>query len=371
MSTAHGEHAFGSGDRFTLGVEEELFLVDPVDGSQVNASTAVLGRVRAPATGRIERELHACQVELITDICAEAAEAVEQLTVLRRAVLATGTGLIGSGTHPAAAEGAADITDKSRYERIRELLGDAVATPVGGLHIHVAMPDPETAIRAFNGLRAHLPALQALGANSPFRHGRDTKLASAREVTVRGWPRSNVPRAMSDYSDFVAATERLVRAAEVPDYTWFWWKLRPHPRLGTVEIRALDAQTRLEDTAALTALVHCLAREAAGAPPRPGPGPEPEVLEEAIFKAARFGTRARLPDADGRLRSLPEILREIMPVAREHGQDLGCAAELEGVEGLLAHGGEQRQREAYEIAGLQAVLRELLRSTDPDGAPGP
>ena len=95
------------------------------------------------------------------------------------------------------------------------------------------------------------------------------------------------------------------------------------------------------------------------------------MLEEAIFKAARFGTRARLPDADGRLRSLPEILREIMPVAREHGQDLGCAAELEGVEGLLAHGGEQRQREAYEIAGLQAVLRELLRSTDPDGAPGP
>ncbi len=362
-----GGHAFGSSEPFTLGVEEELFLVDPVTGSQVNASGAVLERVPAGTTGRIERELHACQVELITDVCSGAGEAIEQLSALRRAVLATGAGLLGSGTHPSAAEGEAEITDRSRYERIRELLGDAVATPVGGLHIHVAMPDPETAIRAFNALRAHLPALQALGANSPFRHGRDTGLASAREVTVRGWPRSGVPRAMAGFEDFTVATERLVRAAEVPDYTWFWWKLRPHPRLGTVEIRALDAQTRPEETAALVALTHCLAREAASAPARPGP--PAEVLEEAIFKAARFGTRARLPDAEGQPRSLPEILRETVPGAREHAQDLGCEAELEGLEGLMARSGEARQRETYELAGLEAVLRELVRATNPDGAP--
>jgi carboxylate-amine ligase len=169
---------------------------------------------------------------------------------------------------------------------------------------------------------------------------------------------------MADFEDFTAATERLVGAAEVPDYTWFWWKLRPHPRLGTVEIRALDAQTRPEDTAALAALAHCLAHEAASAPDRPHP--PAEVLEEAIFKAARFGTRARLPDAEGHPRSLPEILRTTLPGAREHAQELGCEAELEGLEGLLARSGEARQREMYEIAGLQAVLRELLRATNPD-----
>ncbi len=368
MSEPADDHAFGRGDAFTLGVEEELFLVDPVTGAQVNASEAVLERAQAPAAGRIERELHACQVELITDVCRRAEEATVQLAALRRAVLATGTGLIGTGTHPAAAEGEAEITDKARYERIRELLGDAVATPVGGLHIHVAMPDPDTAIRAFNGLRAHLPALQALGANSPFRHGRDTGLASAREVTVRGWPRSGVPRAMAGFEDFTVATERLVRAAGVPDYTWFWWKLRPHPRLGTVEVRALDAQARLEDMAVLVALTHCLARAAAGS--AVSPDPPAEVLEEAIFKAARFGIRARLPDAEGSLRSLPEILRETVPGAREHAQELGCEAELDGLDGLLAHSGERRQREAYEIAGLQAVLRGLLRDTDPGGATG-
>ena len=255
------DNAFGSAEPFSVGIEEELFLVDPISGRQANASSAVQERL-GPVHGAIERELHACQMELITDVCHSANEAASQLRGLRRAVLETGAGLLGSGTHPSAIEGEAEITDKERYERIQELLGDAVATPVGGLHIHIGMPDPETAIRVFNGLRRHLPLLQALAANSPFRHGRDTGLASSREVTIRGWPRSGVPRAMRDFADFCASAQLLARAADVPDYTWFWWKMRPHPRLGTVEVRALDAQASLEDTAGLVALTHCLARHA-------------------------------------------------------------------------------------------------------------
>ena len=167
------------------------------------------------------------------------------------------------------------------------------------------MPDAETAIRAFNGLRRHLPLLQALGANSPFRHGRDTGLASAREVTMRGWPRSGVPRAMRDFEDFCARARCCARAADVPDYTWFWWKLRPHPRLGTVEIRALDAQSSLDDVAALVALVHCLARDAATAA-EPRPDLPAEILDEGAFRAARYGTAADLPCADGRLRPVAQ-----------------------------------------------------------------
>src|SRR5690242_3860821 len=291
-ATDLSRHSFGSAPPFTVGVEEELFLVDPLTGAQINASTAVQERVGA-VDGTVERELHACQLELITEVCESAGEAIDALDGLRRAVVATGAGLLGAGTHPSAAEGDSEITDKERYERIRYLLGDAVATPVGGLHIHVGMPDAETAIRAFNGLRSHLPLLQALAANSPFRHGRDTGLASAREVTLRGWPRSGAPRAMRDFEDFCATAALLARAADVPDYTWFWWKLRPHPRLGTVEIRALDAQTHYADTAVLVALVHCLARDAAegwGAD-----DPPPELVEEGMFRAARFGVNGRLP----------------------------------------------------------------------------
>jgi glutamate---cysteine ligase / carboxylate-amine ligase len=356
------EDAFGSGEPFTVGVEEELFLVDPVTGRQTNASAAVQERLGS-LDGTVERELHACQVELITDVCQRAGETVGTLGGLRRAVVATGAGLLGSGTHPAAAEGEADITDKQRYERIRDLLGDAVATPVGGLHVHVGMPDAETAIRTFNGLRRHLPLLQALAANSPYRHGRDTGLASAREVTIRGWPRSGVPRAMHDYQDFQDMARLLARAADVPDYTWFWWKLRPHPRLGTVEIRALDTQASLEDTAGLVALVHCLARHVAEADPEPDP--PAEVLEEAAFRAARFGVHARLPDAQGRLRPVGELLQDALTIARAHAVELGCEAELDGLSLLMANGGGAgRQRAAFEIAGMDGLLRELTKLTE-------
>jgi carboxylate-amine ligase len=361
------EDRFGAGDDFTLGVEEELFLVDPVTGEQTNASAAVIERL-GPVDGTVERELHACQVELITDVCRTAGEAVGTLGGLRRAVIASGAGVLGSGTHPTAAEGDAEITDKERYERIRELLGDAVATPVGGLHVHVGMPDAETAIRAFNGLRRHLPLLQALSANSPFRHGRDTGLASAREVTMRGWPRSGVPRAMRDFADFRAASRLLTRAADVPDYTWFWWKLRPHPRLGTVEIRALDAQTSLEDLAGLVALVHCLARDAAERDPCPDP--PGELLDEGAFRAARWGVDAHLPDADGTLRPVRALLDEALADARGHARELDCRDELDLLDGLLERGGGAgRQRRAHAIGGMGTLLRETAALTAA-GTPG-
>jgi carboxylate-amine ligase len=354
-------NAFGSGDAFSVGVEEELFLVDPVSGRQANSAEAVqerLGRV----AGTVERELHACQVELITDICHSGGEAVGALGDMRRAVLATGAGLLASGTHPTAMEGDAEITDRERYELIRNSLGDAVATPVAGLHVHIGMPDAETAIRVFNGLRRHMPLLQALAANSPYRHGRDTGLASAREVTIRGWPRSGVPRAMHDFADFCATAELLARAADVPDYTWFWWKLRPHPRLGTVELRGLDVQTSLADTAGLVALAHCLARDAAEAPP--GPDPPAEVLEEGAFRAARFGVGAELPDAEGRLRPVADLLADALERARGYAHELECRHELDALPALLEHGGDAgRQRSVCEIAGMDSLLRELTART--------
>ena len=358
------EHAFGSSDPYTVGVEEELFLCDPVTGAQINVSGAVLERVESAAGGSVERELHACQIELISPVARNVGEAVQALSALREAVLETGAGLIGSGTHPRAAEGESEITDRERYERIRDLLGDAVATPVGGLHIHVGMPDPETAIRAFNGLRRHLPLLQALGANSPFRHGRDTGLASSREVSVRGWPRSGVPPAMADYDDFLARTSVLVRAADVPDYTWFWWKLRPHPRLGTVEVRALDAQTSLDDLAALVALTHCLARHAATGPSEPDLAPE--LLDEGAFRAARFGVEAELPGADGRRRPVRTILADVLNTVRDHARELDCVDELDATRRLLEDGGGAgHQRRVHAIGGLGALLRDTVARTTP------
>jgi carboxylate-amine ligase len=354
---------FGEGAPFSLGVEEELHLVDPITGALRNSGGLVYERLDPPARGEIEREVHACQVELITDVCSTVSEAMEVLAALRRAVLATGAGVIGSGTHPTALEGEAEITQKERYELVRALLGDAIATPVSALHVHVGMPDAERAVRAFNGMRRHLPLLEALSANAPFRHGRDTDLASAREITLRAWPRSGAPRAMADYDDFAAFARRLTAVADVPDYTFHWWKLRPHPKLGTVEIRALDVQPTPAHTASLVAAVHTLAHhEALADPGSIPPAPPPEIVEEACFRAARNGVDALLPDAEYRLRPVPELLDATLELARPSARELGCETELDGLTALMETGGGAglQRRAAGPAPDLDALLSRLM-----------
>jgi carboxylate-amine ligase len=142
----------------------------------------------------------------------------------------------------------------------------------------------------------------------------------------------------------------------------------PHPRLGTVEVRALDAQASLEDTAGLVALVHCLARHAAEA--RPEPDPAAEVLDEGAFRAARFGVSARLPDAQGRLRPVDELLQEALALADRYGRELRCTDQLDALPALLARGGGAgRQRAYHQIAGMDALLRDLTKLTCAGTAP--
>ncbi|UJA21239.1 YbdK family carboxylate-amine ligase [Thermoleophilia bacterium SCSIO 60948] len=355
---------FGSEHPFAIGVEEELFLADPSDGRLLNARERVLDSIADPARGEITGEVHACEIELISGVCRTAGEAVAELSELRRIVLDSGVGLIGSGTHPSADEQRAEVSDRERYRFISEQLGDALVTPVAATHVHIGMPDAETAIRVFNGLRRHLPVLEALAANAPFRHGRDTGFASARELALRAWARSGTPRPMDDYEDFVAYAERLNRAAGIEDYTFHWWKLRPHPALGTVELRALDAQATPAHTASISALVHALARHEADADPIPGPAPE--ILEESSYRGARAGLDAELPDADGRLTPARDVLAATLELAADAAAELGCTGELGAIEDLVAVGGGAglQERDA-ERGGIDAVLEGLLERAKP------
>ena len=225
------------------------------------------------------------------------------------------------------------------------------------------MPDAETAIRVFNGLRRHLPLLQALAANSPFRHGRDTGLASAREVTMRGWPRSGVPRAMRDFEDFCETARAAGARGRRPRLHVVLVEAAPAPAARAPSRSARStSQASLEDAAALVALTHCLARHAAEG--EPGADPPAEVLEEGSFRAARFGIAAELPDDDGRLRPVAEWLDEALGLARPHADELGCDAELDDLAAIVeSGGGAGRQRAAYEIAGMDALLRALTETT--------
>ena len=211
-------------------------------------------------------------------------------------------------------------------------------------------------------MRVHLPLLQGLAANSPFRRGLDTGLASARGVTISSWPRSGVPRALRDYDDFCEMADLLTRAAGVEDYTWFWWKARPHPKLGTVEIRTLDAQSSLHDTEALVALTHCLARAAADNDPVEDL--PTELLEEGMFRATRYGVHARLPDGRGDLHEFEEVLESALQQAERHAQELNCERAVARIPALVAAGGGAgRQRAVYDLAGLDSLLRDLIATT--------
>ena len=144
---------------------------------------------------------------------------------------------------------------------VKQDLVSLLATPPCGLHVHVGVPDPETAVAVANAMRHHLPLLAALTANSPFRDGEDTGMASARASVVRSYPRFELPRAFRDYEDFLRVADQLIAAAGVDDYTYIWWDVRPHPKLGTVEVRGMDVQPRPE-------------QNAADRRPDPGPGGE-------------------------------------------------------------------------------------------------
>jgi carboxylate-amine ligase len=253
--------------------------------------------------------------------------------------------------------------DEPRYAEIAESMrGLLRRTPTCALHVHVSMPDPETAIRVCNRLRAELPLLQALAANSPYWHGADSGLASSRSVLFRGYPRAEIPRAFADFEDYAATTAAVVVAGDLEDYTFLWWDIRPHPKLGTVEVRAMDAQSSLATATGLTALIQALAR--AAVEPSDVPLAPREALTEASFRAARDGLDARAPDATGTVRPMRELAADALHRAHPHAKELGGEAELEEIQRVLDEGnGASRQRRAFAKAGMPEVLKMLVAET--------
>src|SRR5437899_983992 len=286
------DNAFGS--QFTVGIEEELLLVDPETHLLTPTAAQVLAAMGAPEA-TASHEAYAAQIELRSPPVRDAAEAGDALRSARAAARAAGATLMGVGLHPADTDGDSELVDSERYHRVARMMRGLFArTPEAALHVHVGMPDPQTAIRAFNGLRSHLPLLQALSANSPWWFGRDSGLASARYALVRTYPGRGVPAAFPDFDAYVQATEQTLAAGGIDEYTLLWWDVRPHPKLGTVELREMDVQTSVEDAAALGALVQGLALEAAE--DRVRHAPPSDAIAMSTFRAARDGLDATILD---------------------------------------------------------------------------
>jgi carboxylate-amine ligase len=363
------EHRF-EGHAYSLGIEEELMILDAESFDLVNAIEAML---EASPTGQIKPELMESVLEISTDPCADMTEADTQLRALRRQVAQTaaaqGMAIGSAGTHPFAMWEDQRIVARPRYRDIISALRFVARQElIFGMHVHVGVDDPDKAIHVANGMRIHLPVLLGLSANSPFWRGQNTGMASFRTPIFRAFPRVGIPPTYESWEDYTQRIDFLTRAGVIQDYTYLWHDVRPHPKFGTVEVRVMDSQTHVEHSLGLAALVQALVKElsehfAAGQQLSSYPY---EMLDENKWLAARHGLDGELVDLPSSDRVTTRALaRRLLDRMREHCQDLGSAPALDAIEDLLTRGnGAARQVVVYEAnQDLHEVMSEIVSAT--------
>ncbi len=315
----------------------------------------------------VDAETHGSAIELRTGVHDRVPGAIGELATLRSELSSElqsrGLRAAAAGMHPTTVWQETRISGGERYQQLYASLRElARREPTFALHVHVAVPDPEDAVRAMNGLRGHLPLLLALSANSPFWQGRETGLASTRTPMFGAFPRVGLPRAFSDYDSYLESIDVLIRCGAFPEPTFLWWDVRLQPRWGTVEVRIMDAQITVADSAPLVALVQSLVHmEASESAAARVAEPIPELLAENRFLAARDGMRAQFLDAEleGQI-SAQETLSATLEACAQHAEELGCREELEGARELSRNPGAERQREqARETTGLTGLVAAL------------
>ena len=359
------EARWGESSPWSLGVEEELALVDAGTYAQVPAVAPLLEAIAGrDLPGRFKTELFASVVELNTDVCADATEAarcVEELRAAGAEVAASlGVALLAAGTHPVARPAEQEIVDEPRY---REMVAYAGATArrqgVNGLHVHVGMPGGDECLHALEGVLPWLPVVLALSANSPYLAGVETGFGSYRALVLAELPRSGAPPPFARWAEWERHVERLTALGLPGDYTALWWDVRPHPRFGTLEFRMPDQPTSAARTGALIALLQALAVTALELPrAAPEPGAR-SVYQQNRWAAARFGPSAELLDhALTRRVRASELARELLELVAPAAERLGSAGLLAGLDpdGCEA----DAQLAAGRERGLEALCAELV-----------
>jgi glutamate---cysteine ligase / carboxylate-amine ligase len=374
LSAADLRAAFDAPEPLTIGIEEELMLLDRETFDLLPRAPEV---VEAAGDERFKLELPAAQLELSLPPVHTVPEAVAALATARRdlAAAAAPVGRLAcAGVHPFAAP-IGVLNDGDRYALTEREYGSIARRQlVCALQVHVAVGGADRSLAVYNGLRPWLPLIAALAANAPFHDGRDTGLASIRPKIAEQLPRQGIPPAIASWESFAGALEWGAASGAVPDARRWWWELRPHPAFGTLELRVPDAQTTVADAAAVLALVHSLAGWLAACHDA---GEALETadtwrLEENRWSAARSGIDAELADLRSGARTparelLAQLVDRLAPVARE----LGCARELATTARLAEDGGAARQRAVAAHGGPRAVAEWLASAYVPEPVPEP
>ena len=371
------DHAFGTSDPYTLGVEEEYMLLDGSTFDLVQHIDTVLAAIEGhELETRITSELMQSVLEIATPVCRTADDVMRELTKLRRYVTGIarekGLRVASAGTHPFSLFERQRITARDRYRKLVDQLQYVARRElIFGMHIHVAVDDPDKAIQVVNGLLPQLAPLLALSASSPFWRGEPTGLASSRQMVFSAFPRSGPPPRFRDYADYAEVVGQLERTGCIADYTHIWWDIRLHARLGTIEIRICDAVTRVEDAVALTAYCQALVkllceRYEAG---EKIPSYHRILTSENKWLAARYGLEAPVMDlATGRRNRIPvaQLVRRTLKEITPHARELGSERELGGVREILSRGnGADRQLRVFNAnRDIVEVAQELAEATE-------
>src|SRR5437016_5587010 len=371
------DHAFGKSDAYTLGVEEEYMLLDGKTFDLVQHIDTVLAAVAGHELEPvINPELMQSVLEIATPVCHTPAEVAEQLRRIRAYVIGVardeGMRVGSAGTHPFSLFERQRITAKDRYRALVDQMQYVARRElIFGMHIHVAVDDAEKAIQVVNGMLPQLGPLLALSASSPFWRGEPTGLRSSRQMIFAAFPRSGPPPRFKDYADYAEVVGQLERTGCIADYTHIWWDIRPHPRLGTIEMRVCDAVTRLEDVVAIAAFfqaivkMYCELHESG----KEIPTWHRLLTTENKWLAARYGLEAPIMDlATGRRNRVPvaQLIRRTLRDVEPHARELGSERELEGVREILARGnGADRQlRVCNANRDIVDVVREISIATE-------
>ena len=362
---------FASAVDLTVGAEEELVLLDPDNLGFAPRGAELLAALEAPH--RFKPELPAAALEVVTDVCRDADEVVDQLRAGRRRLLevadAAGVLVLASGTHPLSVS--ADPAPGDRNVELTEEYGQAarLGALAFGLHVHVGVTGADRAVALADGLRSYLPVIAALAANAPCLGGRDTGFWSVRPKLAELFPRQGVPPVLSTPAAYAALLDWGRPSGAIPDARHLWWEVRPHPTYGTVEVRVADQPTRVDDSGAVVAVVHALAALLLHRLDRDGELPvHPTIrIQENRWRALRHGLDGSLLDVEtgepsGTRTVVGGLLDELEPFARTHGGSRGSAQ----ARALLRRNGTERQRAVLAERGAHGLTRWLVAETRAD-----
>ncbi len=361
--------------RFTIGMEEEYFVVDRDSRDLVpDLPEALLAKLLDPPIGATSPEFIRSQIEIGTPVCGNIAELSQSLSVMRRFISDTvsehNMAIIAASTHPFADWEQQRHVNKDRYNTLAQALQGVVRRLlICGMHVHVGVADEDLRIDVMNQVSYFLPHLLALSGSSPFWHGEDTGLKSYRPAAFRALPRTGLPDAFSSWSDYSRHVDVLVDTGVIEDASKLWWDIRPSMRYPTLEMRSADICTRYTDGITIASVYQALVATLHHFRSHNQKWRiySRMLLSENSWRAQRYGVDEPLIDfGRSELTPMPQLMDELIDVVRAQAIELESLEYVERVRDIVAGGtSADRQRGVYENAiadGAEAseALKEVV-----------